>query len=51
MPEPETAAEKEIDNVFEGATRLRLAKLLRREALSCTPDEIIATSWEWSPEP
>jgi len=32
--------------------RLRLEDLPRREALTCSPDEIVATSWdqEWSPE-
>ena len=35
-----------------GGRRLRLEDLPRREALACTPDELIATSWdrEWSPE-
>jgi hypothetical protein len=33
-----------------GGKRLRLADLPRREALSCTPDELVETSWEWSPE-
>lgn len=44
MPKPKTATGKEIDKV----TWLRLAELPRREALNCTPDELIATSWEWS---
>jgi hypothetical protein len=30
--------------------RLRLADLPRREALACSPDELVATSWEWSPK-
>lgn len=36
-----------------GGKRLRLADLPRREAITCTPDELIGTSWEqeWSPEP
>ena len=34
-----------------GGRRLRLAELPRREALNCTPDELVETSWEWSPEP
>ncbi len=35
-----------------GSRRLRLADLPRREALACSPDELVATSWdqEWSPE-
>ena len=35
-----------------GGRRLRLEDLPRREALACTPDELIATRWdrEWSPE-
>jgi hypothetical protein len=55
MPKPKTAVAKEIDSVLgkvvDGGTRLRLAELSRREALDCTPDELIATSWEWPPEP
>lgn len=33
-------------------TGLDLDKLPRREALNCTPEELIETSWEneWSPE-
>jgi hypothetical protein len=31
-----------------GRRRLRLADLPRREALNCTPDELVETSWEWS---
>jgi hypothetical protein len=27
---------------------LRLADLPRREALNCTPEELVETSWEWS---
>jgi hypothetical protein len=34
-----------------GGRRLRLADLPRREALNCSPDELVETSWEWSPEP
>jgi len=33
-----------------GGARLRLADLPRREALNCSPDELVATSWDWSPE-
>ena len=29
---------------------LRLADLPRREALNCTPDELVETSWEWRGE-
>ena len=33
-------------------TGSRLKKLRRRNALNCTPDELVATSWEdsWTPE-
>ena len=33
--------------------RLRLADLPRREALTCSPDDLVETSWEreWSSEP
>jgi hypothetical protein len=52
MPKSKTG--KEIDSVLDktlgGDMRLRLAELPRREILNCTPDEIIATSWEWNPE-
>jgi hypothetical protein len=34
-----------------GGRRLRLADLPRREALICTPDELVETSWDWTPEP
>jgi hypothetical protein len=44
MPKSKTATGKELDKV----TWLRLAELPRREALNCTPDELIAASWEWS---
>lgn len=35
-----------------GGRRLKLDDLPRREALACSPDELVATSWEqeWSPE-
>ena len=35
-----------------GGRRLKLDNLPRREALACSPDELVATSWEqeWSPE-
>jgi hypothetical protein len=33
-----------------GGRRLRLADLPRREALNCTPDELVETTWEWEPE-
>lgn len=46
---PISKTRREIDSVLTGT--LRLAELPRREALNCTPDEIIATSWEWSSEP
>ncbi len=49
MPKPKTAAGKDdivLDKMVDGGKRLRLAELPRREALDCTPDELIATSWE-----
>lgn len=35
-----------------GGRRLKVDDLPRREALACSPDELVATSWEqeWSPE-
>jgi hypothetical protein len=33
-----------------GDRRLRLADLPRREAITCSPDELVATSWEWNPK-
>jgi hypothetical protein len=35
-----------------GGRRLKLDELPRREALACSPDELVATCWEqeWSPE-
>ena len=34
-----------------GSDRRRLDELPRRQAIACTPDELVATSWEdeWSP--
>jgi len=32
--------------VTPGGKRLRLVNLPRREALSCTPDELVETTWE-----
>ena len=37
--------------MVDGGKRLRLAELPRRQALDCTPDELIPTSWEWTAEP
>jgi len=37
--------------VPSGGRRLRLEDLPRREALNCTADELVETSWEWSAEP
>jgi hypothetical protein len=36
-----------------GGRRLKLAELPQREALACSPDELVATSWdqEWRGEP
>jgi len=36
-----------------GGQRLRLDDLPRREALNCTPDELVETTWEdaWTPSP
>jgi hypothetical protein len=59
MRKPMTATELRKDEVRvtgipqqaivpEGERRLRLADLPRREALNCTPDELVETSWEWS---
>jgi hypothetical protein len=36
--------------VPSGGGRLRLSDLPRREALNCTPEELVETSWEWSAE-
>jgi hypothetical protein len=48
-----------LDNVLEtGVPRevlqgsrspLRLEDLPRREALNCTPEELVETSWRWEP--
>jgi hypothetical protein len=36
---------------FPAEVRRRcVADLPRREALACSPDELVATSWEWSPK-
>jgi hypothetical protein len=50
VPQQVTRGPRTLMIVPSGGARLRLADLPRREALSCTPDELVATSWDWSPE-
>jgi hypothetical protein len=51
MRKPMTATELgTLVNVPMGERWLRLADLPRREALNCTPDELVETSWEWREE-
>jgi hypothetical protein len=51
MRKPMTATEPgTLVNVPMGERRLRLVDLPRREALNCTPDELVETSWEWREE-
>ena len=51
VPQEVTRGERTLMIVAAGGRRLKLADLPRREALNCTPDELVETSWEWSPEP
>jgi hypothetical protein len=53
IPQEILRGDRSLMIVPAGGQRLRLADLPRREALACSPDELIATSWEqeWSPEP
>jgi hypothetical protein len=49
MPKQKIAAGKDdivSGKMVDGGKRLRLAELPRRVALDCTPEELIATSWE-----
>lgn len=51
VPQEVTRGLRTLMIVPAGGRRLKLADLPRRKALSCTPDELVETSWEWSPEP
>lgn len=52
VPQEVVRGSRTLMIVPAGGRRLRLADLPRREALTCTPDELVETSWdrEWSPE-
>jgi hypothetical protein len=50
VPQEVTRGPRTLMIVPAGGRRLRLDELPRREALNCTPDELVATSWDWSPE-
>jgi hypothetical protein len=52
IPQEVTRGSRTLMIVPAGGKRLRLADLPRREAITCTPDELVETSWEqeWSPE-
>jgi hypothetical protein len=39
----------ELPTVPDEGRRIRLEELPRREALNCTPDELVNTSWTWKP--
>jgi hypothetical protein len=51
VPQQVTRGARTLMIVPAGGRRLRLADLPKREALNCSPDELVETSWEWSPEP
>ncbi|MDP9120832.1 MAG: type II toxin-antitoxin system Phd/YefM family antitoxin [Acidobacteriota bacterium] len=53
VPQQVLRGERRLMIVPAGGSRLRLAQLPRRQGLACTPEELIATSWEreWNPEP
>jgi hypothetical protein len=36
--------------VPESGKRLDLSKLPKRDGLLCTPEELEATTWEWTPD-
>jgi hypothetical protein len=52
VPQEVLRGERRLMIVPAVGARLRLAELPRREALACTPDELIETSWdgEWRGE-
>ncbi|HEV8577777.1 MAG TPA: type II toxin-antitoxin system Phd/YefM family antitoxin [Thermoanaerobaculia bacterium] len=50
VPQEVTRGSRTLMIVPAGGRRLRLADLPRREALSCTPDQLVETSWDWNPE-
>jgi hypothetical protein len=50
VPQEVTRGPRTLMIVPAGGRRLRLDELPRREALNCTPDELVDTSWDWSPE-
>jgi len=50
VPQEVTRGSRTLMIVPAGGRRLRLEDLPRREALSCSPDELVETSWDWSPE-
>jgi hypothetical protein len=51
VPQPVLRGPRTLMIVPAEGRRLRLSELPRREALSCTPDELLSTSWEqeWKP--
>jgi hypothetical protein len=51
VPQEVVRGSRTLMIVPAGGRRLRLADLPRREGLTCTPDELVATSWDWSAEP
>lgn len=50
VPQEVTRGARTLMIVPAGGRRLRLKDLPRREALSCSPDELVETSWDWSPD-
>ena len=50
VPQEVTRGARTLMIVPAGGRRLRLEDLTRREALSCSPDELVETSWDWSPD-
>ena len=50
VPQEVTRGSRTLMIVPAGGKRLRLEDLPRREALNCTPDALVETSWDWTPE-
>lgn len=50
VPQEVTRGSRTLMIVPAGGLRRRLEDLPRREAISCSPDELVETSWDWSPE-
>jgi hypothetical protein len=49
-PQEVTRGSRTLLIVPAGGRRRRLEDLPRREASTCSPEELVETSWDWRPE-